>query len=193
MSNVPSGNFRVGRRDGWIPDIVVFHTTGLGTAQAGINTVRDPASGVSYHFIIAANGAVTSLVGIADTAFANGTGSGNLAPSHSTNAIVRSRTANANDYTISVAFGDMDANSGRLTTAQINAAATLLSSIRESVRVRWNHRIDITRTTVIGHNEVTPRYSGGGSRSCPNLPATRNLQFPFTQILQRFNELPLPG
>lgn len=184
---VPAENFRVGRND-WIPDLIVMHTTG-NTTQSAINTITNAANRVSYHFIIASNGRVTSAVDIANTAFANGTGSGNLAPSHSTSSIVRSRAANANDYTISIAFGDMNLNSGHLTSAQIDAAASLLNGIRADVHSRWNHWIDMGRTRIIGHNEVTPRYADGRSRSCPLWD--RNVPFPFNQIIQRLNQLPV--
>jgi len=183
---VPSNNFRVGR-NGWVPDLIVFHTSG-NTTQSAINTITNPSSRVSYHFIIAANGHVTRAVDIANTAFANGTGSGNLSPALSTNHIVRSRTANANDYTISIAFGDMNLNGGHLTAAQIHAAAMQLNIIRADVFSRWNRWLDLNRTTIIGHNEVAPRYDGGGSRSCPLW--NRAVPFPFTQIIQTLNGMP---
>lgn len=187
---VPSGNFRVGR-NGWVPDLVVMHTT-TSTTQSAINWITSPESNVSYHYIIAANGNVTSAVDIANTAFANGTNTSipNLHPSLSTNHIVRSRTANANYYTISIGFGDMNLNNGHLTNAQINATAGMLNIIRADVMSRWNRWIDMSRVTVIGHNEVAPRYQGGGSRACPRL-RPYYVPFPFGQILQVLSQMPI--
>jgi len=182
---VPSGNFRVGR-NGWVPDLIVLHTT-TNTTQSAINWITNPTSNVSYHVIIAANGNVTRAVDIGNTAFANGTGTGNRHHSHSTNHLVRSRTANANDYTISIAFGDMNLNQGNLTLAQINTAAMHLNILRAEIMMRWNRWVDLSRMTIIGHNEVTPLHTG--RNGCPILaPAT---SFPFVQIIQRLHELPI--
>jgi len=88
-------------RNSWIPDLMVMHTTSHSTRSA-VNTLKNAGSGNnvgSYRFIIAGSdvnatqshkhpagvrdGAVIRCVPVINTAFANGTGTGNLSPAHS--------------------------------------------------------------------------------------------------------------
>jgi len=188
--NVPLGNFSPGRLAGTpnIPDMLVVHTSG-NTTQCAINTITNPSSGVSYHFIIAANGAITRAVGIRDTAHANGTGSGNLHHTLSTNHIVRSRPVNANNYTISIAFGDMNLNAGHLTQAQINSCASLMNGLRAEIFTIWGTWTDFWRTNFVGHNEVKPRMRDGTVRHCPQWSTA--VPFPYTTILDLFHSQPI--
>jgi len=85
----------------------------------------------------------------------------------------------------------MNWNNGQLTQAQINSAAHLLNSLRAEVFSRWNRWVDMHTLSVIGHNDVTPTYSGGSSRSCPRLPTHTNVVFPFAAIINLLNSFPI--
>lgn len=188
--NVPANNFTLGRTAGSpnIPDMIVMHTSG-NTTESAINTITNPSSGVSYHFLIAAGGTTHSAVGIRDTAHANGTGTNNLHHSLSTSPIVRSRAVNANNYTISISFGDMNLNNGHLTQAQINAAANLMNAIRAEIFMIWGTWNNFWRSNVIGHSEVTPRMADGSVRHCPLWNTA--VPFPFNNIINLFHSLPI--
>jgi len=181
----PSSHRTIGR-GGWVPDIIVLHTT-AGTAQSAINTsFHGPiGSRVSYHFIVASNGTITQIVPIVDAAWGNGTtvGSGNQGHMNSTHPVIRSRPTNANNYTVSIGFGDAGPTgahtSGRISQAQINAGAWLIQHIRFEIWRNYGITIPIDRTTVIGHNEVTPRHTGHPPSGCPG-PL-----FQFNDILSR--------
>ena len=178
-----SPNHNVGRQ-GWTPDFIVCHTTG-GTTAGAIDWStprpgesveayhrRVPANDrVSYHFIVAQNGTTTQTVDITNTAWANGTANdnGNRDNRHSTITAVRERRVNANQYTISIGFGDMNLNSWRLTQQQIDTAATLLRHIQSEVNKLYGHTIPFTRNNIIGHNQITPITR-------PDCPG-RNFQF----------------
>jgi hypothetical protein len=111
---------------------------------------------------------------------------------HSTHPIVRGRNTNANFYTVSIGFGDAGpqpfANSpfigtnGRITSAQINAGAWLVEYIRYEIWENYGITIPIDRSTVIGHNEITPRTTGRPPGGCPGV------DFPFNDILIRVRQ-----
>jgi len=150
-----SPNRNVGRQ-GHTPDLIVLHTTG-NTTQSAINTVLNPTSAVSYHFIVSRTGDVTQTVEITDTAWANGTnntaGDGRN-NQNSTLPIVRQRRINANLYTVSIGFGDMP--TGNPSEAQLATVVNLIQHIRGEVLRLFRHDIAITRTTIVGHNVITP-------------------------------------
>lgn len=50
------------RRDGARPDLVVIHYTAMGSAEAAANTLCNPKTEVSAHYLIAKDGAVLALV-----------------------------------------------------------------------------------------------------------------------------------
>ncbi len=58
----PSPNFGP-RRGGVRPRLIVLHYTAMDSAAAALARLRDPAAEVSAHYLIAADGAVCSLVG----------------------------------------------------------------------------------------------------------------------------------
>jgi len=177
----PSPNRSVGRQ-GRTPDIIVLHTTG-GTTSSGINTVLNPGSQVSYHFIIGRGGEITQHVNIEDMAWANGTtNSGdNRDNRHSTIAAVQERRINANLYTVSIGFGDMP--SGNPSPGQLSAVVWLIKHIRSEVEQIYGYSIPMTKDRIIGHNEVTPITR-------PNCPGQ---VFPFDEIIRHINEADVPS
>jgi len=152
----PPGNFTLNRL-GTIPDHISLHTTG-NTKQSGINTVLNPSSGVSYHFIIGRDGSITQLVEIRNTAHSNGTTSdrnNDRWHGHSPLAEIRTRNINANRYTISIGFGDM--TNSNPSPEHLRSAVWLINHIRNEVRNLYGINIPFTRERIIGHDEVTPR------------------------------------
>ncbi len=57
----PSPNFGP-RRGGAAPHLIVLHYTAMDSVEAALKRLRDPASEVSAHYLIAADGRVASLV-----------------------------------------------------------------------------------------------------------------------------------
>jgi N-acetyl-anhydromuramyl-L-alanine amidase AmpD len=173
-----SPNQSAGRRNE-VPDFIVLHTTGKTTGSA-INTVMNPAAGVSYHFIVSQTGEITQAVNIRDTAWASGTTTdgGNRDPRHSTHTVIRERRVNANLYTVNIGFGDMNLNGWGLTEAQIETGAWLIKYIRDEVERIYGHEIPLTREFIIGHNEIVPRHR-------PNCPGSR---FPWYTLMRKLQE-----
>lgn len=62
------------RRDGLKPSLVVLHYTAMHSAQAALERLCDPLSGVSAHYLIAADGTVTRMVDEAARAWHAGAG-----------------------------------------------------------------------------------------------------------------------
>jgi len=164
-------------RQGHTPDFIVCHTTG-GSFTSAINTIMNSANQVSYHYVVARDGAVTQLVRLIDTAWHAGTtnNGGNADNRHSTIATVRDRQVNANLYTVGIGFADM-AN-GNASPQQVDTAVALISHIRDEVRRIYDFEIPMTRTNIIGHNETTPRTRA----FCPGV------NFPFNEIIRRISE-----
>ena len=57
---VPSPNFD--EREGGDPDIILLHYTGMETAQAALDRLRDPVARVSSHYFVHENGNVVQMV-----------------------------------------------------------------------------------------------------------------------------------
>jgi N-acetyl-anhydromuramyl-L-alanine amidase AmpD len=160
--------------------MIVIHTTG-GTTRSGISTVMNPASQVSYHFIISPEGEITQLVDIEHWAYANGTSvnsDNRLYVGNSPLEVVRERRVNANWYTVAVAFGDMV--DGHATHAQIAAAVWLVNHIRDEVYRIYGTVMTLDRDHIVGHNQVMPRTS------CPGE------HFPFERLIRLANRRPAP-
>ena len=171
----PSPNRTVGRQR-HTPDIIVIHTTG-GTFTSAINTILNPASQASYHFVISGRGEIVQAVEIENMAWANGTTNtgDNRDNRHSTIEAVRNRRVNANLYTVSIAFGDMP--TGIPSEAQINAVVWLIRHIRAEVQRIYGFTIPFTRAHIVGHNEITPITR-------PDCPGRR---FPWEELMRRLN------
>ena len=57
--DAPSPNFDARRAP---PDMVLLHYTGMQTAEAAVERLRDPAAGVSAHYVVGEDGSVLRLV-----------------------------------------------------------------------------------------------------------------------------------
>lgn len=174
-----SPNRNLGRNN-WIPDIIVCHITD-GSFDGAVSWIKNPASNVSYHFVVARDGRLTQMVNISDTAFANGTtnlvndsrfnGNSNL-------KAVRERRVNANLYTISIGFeGRFTETAGALTDFQIVCGVWLIDFIREYVFDNYGVEIRADREHIVGHSDIVPRWK-------PNCPGEA---FPFDLILRGVN------
>ena len=171
-----SPNQRAGR-GGQTPDFIVMHTTG-GTFAGALSWTLNPTAQVSYHFIVARDGAITQTVPIENTAWHAGTNNngGNVDNRHSTIPAVRERRLNANSYSVGIGFADLT-NHGTPSPQQLETAVWLTRHIRDEVRRIFNFNLPIARSNIVSHDEVTPRNRNGDPG--------RN--FPFDEIIRRVN------
>ncbi len=58
---VPSANFSE-RRDAMRPDMLILHYTGMPSCEDAIRCLASPRSGVSCHYVVAEDGAITQMV-----------------------------------------------------------------------------------------------------------------------------------
>ena len=178
-----SPNFRRGRNN-WEPEMFVLHwDTGGAEGDGTINTIMSPSREASYHFTNGERTGITQHVEITDTAWANGTSADRnhrLWHGHATHPLVRSRTANANQYTISIC---VPGNRAPVSEARIASTVALLAYLREEVHRIYGRWIPIDRAHIIGHNEIV-------RTDCPGA------NFPFDEIIRRLRamvgEPPLP-
>lgn len=170
IRRMTSPNHNVGR-GGQTPDMIVKHTSG-NTTQSAINTVMNRANQVSYNFIIAGasfrghgivpeykDGDIIQMVDIKNTAWHSGidaTIRNSTLFKNNAHPIVQRRTQSPNQYTIGIAFGDMNLNGGRLTEAQIASSIWLIKHIQAEVKRIYGYTIPLTRKHIIGHNEINP-------------------------------------
>jgi len=174
-----SPNMNVGRQ-GRTPDFIACHITESTSLDGAISWLMNPEAQVSYHFVVARSGQVIQLVDIANTAWSNGTtnNSDSRDNRHSTIAAVRERRVSANLFTISIGFeGRHSEMQGGLVPAQLEAGSNLIRYIFEEVKRIYNFEIPLSRTNIIGHSEIAPRWK-------PNCPG-RN--FPFNEIIRGLN------
>lgn len=159
----------------WIPDVMVYHIAdGFETA---VNSMQNPASGVSSHFFIAKSGAVTQLVPLNYAAYTQGVNtnaSGKTPmPKQATNALVVQRGLNPNAYAISIEFegfyntypnikGSIGCK-GAITTEQVNSTIALMPYINSELKRLYGdgHSIKFDRLHNMGHCEINP-----SNRSC---------------------------
>ena len=180
----PSPNRSTGRQ-GHRPDVIACHITD-GNFPGSVDWVTNPASQVSYHFMVSRAGEVTQCVEIADTAWANGTTTnGDSRDSqNSALAIVRERRANANLYTVSMGFeGVHRKTNGSLAPAQLGAGARLMQHIRGEAGRLFGVDIPMARTHIVGHFEIAPLWR-------PNCPGA---DFPFDEMIRALNEGTAPA
>ena len=176
-----SPNRNIGRQ-GNVPDFIVCHITD-GAFDGAVSWAMNPASQVSYHFIVARDGRVVQLVNIENTAWANGTTNNGSNRDNRFSAIpaVRERSINANLFTISIGFeGRFSETNGNLTATQLNAGVELAQHIRSEVRRIYNFEIPAAGTNIVGHHQITPITR-------PNCPG---FNFPFDEFIYR---LAAPG
>ena len=172
----PSPNRNQGR-SGWVPDLIVCHTT-EGAFDGAVSWITNPASSVSYHFVVVKDGRIVQSVPITDTAWANGTTNSNDARDnrHSRLQAVRERRTNANAYTISIGFeGRSGTTNGNLTPEQLNATVDLIQHIKTEVQRIYGTEIPNNRESIVGHNDIAPRWK-------PNCPGQ---DFPFNEVIER--------
>ena len=177
----PSPNFNRGR-SGHVPDMICCHIT-EGAFNGAVSWVTNPASQVSYHFLVAADGRIVQAVDMKDTAWANGTtnDTGSRGNQHSTLQAVRDRRTNANNFTISIGFeGFFAQTSGSLTDKQFEAGVWLIGHIRDQVKAIYNLTIPINTQHIVGHSHITPRWK-------PNCPGPK---FPYQAIIDRLTAAP---
>jgi len=169
--------------------MIVCHIT-EGSFEGTLSWITNPASEVSYHYVVAKDGRIVQAVDIANIAWANGTtkSGDNRDSRHSTLPTVQRREVNANMYTVSVGFeGKFAETQGALTTAQIEAAIWLFEHIRKEIQ-RLFSTSDVSfrfnRLHIVGHSEITPRTK-------PNCPGVK---FPFDEIISLLNkDTPAPS
>ncbi|WP_353203555.1 N-acetylmuramoyl-L-alanine amidase [Sphingomonas sp.] len=117
--------------------IVVLHYTGMQTAEAAIERLRDPAAKVSAHYLIAEDGQVLRMVAEEKRAWHAG----------------KSRWRGIEDVN-SASIGIEIVNPGHefgyrpFLEEQIDALIPLLAGIKE--------RYGITRGNVVGHSDIAP-------------------------------------
>jgi len=179
-----SPNRNIGRQ-GWQPDMIVCHIT-EGAFNGTVSWITNPASQVSYHFVVARDGRIVQAVDICNTAWANGTtrNNDNRDNRHSPLQTVRDRGVNANLYTVSIGFeGRFAEKQGGLSIAQLEAGIWLIQHIREEINRLYSVRavaFQFDRKHIVGHHEITPRTR-------PHCPGP---QFPFDAIVQILQEKP---
>ena len=170
-------------RAGWSPDIIVCHITD-GAFDGSVAWITNPASQVSYHYVIAQDGRVVQAVDIADTAWANGTNNSTDARGnrHSRLKAVRTRQVNANLYSVSIGFeGRHRETVGRITNTQMEVALQLINHIRTEVLRIYSVTIPIDGEHIVGHRCITPLWR-------PNCPG---VHFPFNEIISSLNTPPM--
>jgi len=170
-------------RQGWTPDFIVCHIT-EGAFAGTVSWITNPASQVSYHYVVARNGQITQAVDISNTAWANGTNNStdNRGNQHSQLVAVRERRVNANLFTISIGFeGRLAETGGRLAETQLNAAVWLIDNIQGAVWQRY--QTEILLDNIVGHAHITPRWK-------PNCPGAG---FPFEEIAKQLRQPAIAG
>lgn len=171
-----------GSREGWKPDVIVFHIAD-GTYGGTISWLKNPKSQVSAHFVLGKEGQVTQLVPLDRMAWCNGTSlkqGDSRYYGKAASGLVKIRTTNANYYTVSIECeGFYRETHGTLSDAQLTGAVQLVQWIRAELKRIYGVEIPLDRQHIIGHDEVTPITK-------PNCPGE---QFPFEEILRRAGDL----
>jgi len=180
ITELTSPNRNSGRQ-GRTPDFIVCHITD-GSFDGAVSWVMNPEAQVSYHFLVARDGRVTQVVDIQDTAWANGTTNSGDNRDNKTSTIdtVLERRVNANLYTVSIGFeGRWAETQGALTAVQLSAGVELIRHIQSEVKRVFGHQIPLSRTNIIGHNEITPIHR-------PNCPGQK---FPWDELISRLQDV----
>jgi N-acetylmuramoyl-L-alanine amidase len=121
------------RRDGASPDIVVIHYTAMTSAKAAVETLCNPETEVSAHYLIAEDGEVVSLVPEALRAWHAGAGRWGA-------------VTDVNSRSIGIELANT--GSAPFAAAQMDALVYLLKGIK----ARWGMRPE----RVIGHSDMAP-------------------------------------
>ncbi|MBR2709447.1 N-acetylmuramoyl-L-alanine amidase [Candidatus Saccharibacteria bacterium] len=160
-------------RNGYIPSLIVCHINN--SYSSAIKRFYDTKSGVSSHYVIRRDGHVKQVVGLDDSAWANGTSLDPLKDYYNrfaTSEIARTINDNANYFSFSIEHESFD---GNLTDEQLNATVMVMREIIAYLKDKYNYDFQIDRKHIIGHNEVNPVIR----KKCPGEG------FPFDKIIRR--------
>lgn len=166
-----------------IPDVIVLHNTGGNHISSAHWWFLDKSSYTSAHFLVDKDGEIRQYVSLADGSYCNGTTADKTQKHYygnATNGVVKTRSQNANLYTVSIEFvgnvGDP------LTETQFETAVQLIKYIRKEVKRIYNRDIPINRLHIIGHYEVAPLTRGYCGK-----------RIQYNELLRRLKEQPIPA
>lgn len=164
----------------YYPDMISLHNTGGMNISSAHWWFLDSSSYTSAHFLVGLDGEIRQYVNISDGSYCNGTtrdSSKKHYYGNATNNIVKSRSINANLYTVSIEFvgnvGDP------LTEKQFESAVELIEHIKAEIKRIYGKEITIDRSHLIGHYEIAPLTRGY---------CGKNIQF--DEIIKRLNKEP---
>ncbi|MGH1447672.1 MAG: N-acetylmuramoyl-L-alanine amidase [Cognatishimia sp.] len=132
INQKPSPNFGP-RRDGARPSLVVVHYTAMATAEAACNTLCNPETEVSAHYLISSAGDVIQLVAEEMRAWHAGAGQWG-------------EITDVNSHSIGIELDNLGTHP--FAEPQMAALETLLQGIMQ----RW----DIPASGVIAHSDLAP-------------------------------------
>lgn len=135
---IPHTNYRT-RTAGQMPDCVVIHIAD-GSKDSVIATFKDPSTQKSSHFLITKNGGVVQFVSTGYASYCTG----NI--DNPVNELALARTANPNDWTLSIEHEGF--SSEDITEYQYQTTARLVKFLHD----KW--AVPLDRTHVFGHREV---------------------------------------
>ena len=134
VNEAPSPNFDARRAP---PDILVLHYTGMETAQAAVDRLRDPQARVSAHYVVDEDGSILRLVAEERRAWPAGVG-----------AWQRETDCNAASIGVEIVNPGHEFGYRDFPEVQIDAVISLISDIRS----RWT----IPDARIIGHSDLAP-------------------------------------
>lgn len=158
-------------RNGYVPDMIVCHIS----PDYGriVNTVYNPESRVTTHYVVSRNGEVTHSLDLKDGAWTNGTIDDEERDTYykfSSNPLVSSRSYNANFYTFTIEHESFD---GSLTEEQYQASLKVMCEIIDYVKEKYNKNFIIDKNHIVGHRDVDPIVK-------PSCPGDK---FPFNRFI----------
>lgn len=170
-------------RYGYIPQLIVCHIAD-GTYGGTKEWFLKSASATSSHFIVAQDGRICQCVGLDKMAWCNGTSivsTNSKYYGRSTVPLVKKLGSNANLYSISIEHeGYHSKTKGALTPAQLEATVWLIKHIQANVKSMYGFEIPLSRTGVVGHNEINPVTK-------PLCPGER---FQWSEIISKLSQQP---
>lgn len=134
VTEAPSPNFDARRAP---PDMLVLHYTGMETAQAAVDRLRDPQARVSAHYVVDEDGSILRLVAEERRAWHAGVG-----------AWQGETDCNAASIGVEIVNPGHEFGYRDFPEVQIDAVVSLISDIRS----RWT----IPDARIIGHSDLAP-------------------------------------
>ena len=162
---------------GCIPDMIVCHIS-FDYGKVIKNFYTDTLE-VSSHFAVSESGNYIQLVGLEDSAWANGTSlndSSDVYYKFAKNNIVRNRKINANYYTYSIENESID---GSLTEKQYQTTLRLMCKIIDYVEHTYHTDFKIDEEHIVGHQDINPIVR----TSCPGI------KFPLKRLILDLNKI----